>query len=478
MTVPIASSPGRNGFGPQLALGYDSGAGDGPFGLGWSLGLPAITRRTDTGIPRYDETDVYLLSGAEDLTPVLKEADDHSWVPERLSDRRVGAATYAVRRYRPRVEGLFARIERWTNVDDAADVFWRSISRDDVTTWYGRTAESRIADPADPRRIFSWLISETHDDKGDLIAYGYRAENDERVDTTLASERNRTRGANRYLKRVRYGNHRPYLPVLGPEAAWPALPGDDEWFFELVFDYGDEDGVWPARKDPFSVYRAGFEVRNHRLCQRVLMLHHFPDVPEVGAGCLVRSTDFDYSHDLLTKLTIVTQRGHQRHADGYRTRSLPPVEFGYTEAQVQESGVNWPATAWTTCRSGSTARSTAGSTWTGTGCRACSPSRAGPGSTSATAARPVWGRSRSSRPARRWRWPTARSSSTWPGTAVRTSYGSPGRFRASRSATATAGAPSPPSGPCRAWTSGIRRCGSPTSTATGSPTCWSPSRRR
>ncbi|MFC5926486.1 SpvB/TcaC N-terminal domain-containing protein [Micromonospora vulcania] len=335
MTVPIASSPGRNGFGPQLALGYDSGAGDGPFGLGWSLGLPAITRRTDTGIPRYDETDVYLLSGAEDLTPVLKEADDHSWVPERLSDRRVGAATYAVRRYRPRVEGLFARIERWTNVDDAADVFWRSISRDDVTTWYGRTAESRIADPADPRRIFSWLISETHDDKGDLIAYGYRAENDERVDTTLASERNRTRGANRYLKRVRYGNHRPYLPVLGPEAAWPALPGDDEWFFELVFDYGDEDGVWPARKDPFSVYRAGFEVRNHRLCQRVLMLHHFPDVPEVGAGCLVRSTDFDYSHDLLTKLTIVTQRGHQRHADGYRTRSLPPVEFGYTEAQVQ-----------------------------------------------------------------------------------------------------------------------------------------------
>ncbi|MBK7645947.1 MAG: hypothetical protein IPJ12_01880 [Betaproteobacteria bacterium] len=39
MSVPIATSPGRGGFGPQLALSYDSGAGNGPFGLGWSLSL-------------------------------------------------------------------------------------------------------------------------------------------------------------------------------------------------------------------------------------------------------------------------------------------------------------------------------------------------------------------------------------------------------------------------------------------------------
>src|SRR5580704_2803626 len=51
MSVPIATSPGRSGFGPQLALSYDSGSGNGPFGLGWSLGLPSITRRTDKGLP-------------------------------------------------------------------------------------------------------------------------------------------------------------------------------------------------------------------------------------------------------------------------------------------------------------------------------------------------------------------------------------------------------------------------------------------
>jgi hypothetical protein len=42
ITVPIATSPGRSGFGPKLALSYDSGAGNGPFGFGWSLSLPAL----------------------------------------------------------------------------------------------------------------------------------------------------------------------------------------------------------------------------------------------------------------------------------------------------------------------------------------------------------------------------------------------------------------------------------------------------
>src|SRR5262249_55616216 len=53
MSVPIATSPGRSGFGPQLALTYDSGAGNGPFGLGWTLSLPAVARKTDKGLPRY-----------------------------------------------------------------------------------------------------------------------------------------------------------------------------------------------------------------------------------------------------------------------------------------------------------------------------------------------------------------------------------------------------------------------------------------
>jgi len=53
MSVPIATSPGRSGFRPQLSLSYDSGAGNGPFGFGWSLSLPSIIRKTDKGLPQY-----------------------------------------------------------------------------------------------------------------------------------------------------------------------------------------------------------------------------------------------------------------------------------------------------------------------------------------------------------------------------------------------------------------------------------------
>src|SRR5436189_344933 len=53
MTIPITTSPGRYGFGPQLAITYDSGAGNGPFGFGWGLSLPSITRKTDKGLPQY-----------------------------------------------------------------------------------------------------------------------------------------------------------------------------------------------------------------------------------------------------------------------------------------------------------------------------------------------------------------------------------------------------------------------------------------
>ena len=99
LTVPLASSPGRAGFGPQLSLSYDSGSGNGPFGFGWSLGTPSVTRKTDKGLPRYlddDESDVFILSGAEDLVPVLNE--DGTRFADPLSD-----PDYTIYRYRPRI---------------------------------------------------------------------------------------------------------------------------------------------------------------------------------------------------------------------------------------------------------------------------------------------------------------------------------------------------------------------------------------
>jgi RHS repeat-associated protein len=130
--------------------------------------------------------------------------------------------------------------------------------------------------------------------------------------------------------------------------------------FEAVFDYGEghyqeqqpnaegrifaranvatpQDSHWPIRRDAFSNYRAGFEVRTYRLCRRVLMFHHFPS--ELGTpDYLVRSTEFHYSENPIASfITEVTQSGYVRWDDGaYLKKSLPPLAFTYSQADIQD----------------------------------------------------------------------------------------------------------------------------------------------
>jgi hypothetical protein len=358
LTVPIYTSPGRSGFGPQLSLTYNSSSGNGPFGFGWSLALPSITRKTDKRLPQYvdaKESDTFILSGAEDLVPLLVE-NDSQWTRD-VSSSTVYNKQYSIHLYRPRVESLFARIERWVNLLDPQDTFWRSISQDNVTTWYGMTTESRIADPTNPTHIFTWLICESYDDKGNVCVYQYKAENSDGVDLTLANERNRstlTRSANRYLKYIFYGNLTPYYPDLTARVP-VSLPSN--WSFELVFDYGEHDKkepvpqetsqLWNCRADPFSTHHATFEVRTYRLCRRALMFHHFASEPRIGLNCLVRSTDFVYTQVIQTSNSITpfysyllsaTQTGYIHNIDGsYQSIAVPPLEFIYSEAIIDET---------------------------------------------------------------------------------------------------------------------------------------------
>jgi Salmonella virulence plasmid 65kDa B protein len=96
-----ASSSGVVGR-PTLSLSYNSGASK-VFGLGWNLSLPSIRRKTD-------KSDIFVRSAAEDLMSA-------------------GGVDYRAQCYRPRIEGMFARIERWTHTQ-SDETHWRSISRD------------------------------------------------------------------------------------------------------------------------------------------------------------------------------------------------------------------------------------------------------------------------------------------------------------------------------------------------------------
>lgn len=395
MAIPIATSPGRSGFGPQLSLSYDSGAGNGPFGFGWNLSLPSITRKTDKGLPQYldaIDSDVFVLSGAEDLVPIYRQDDDGSWIAGHPGFQRDAdgfwvrdpsgdlviyedeLGGYSVRRYRPRIEGLFARIERWSKIGSPSDVHWRSISKDNILTLYGLDANSRIADPLDASRIFSWLICESRDDKGNGLRYIYKKEDGDyqprpgQADPfKQAHQLNRgdtsdpRRTAQRYLQRILYGNLKPLLATQGQRPLYlsdlPNPPTDSsaDWLFEVRFDYGelDEDDPmgrpekpWLYRHDAFSTYRPGFEVRTCRRCERVLMLHHIPDQPaQPGYQGVVRSTEFTYDDELDPNLATqpvysflkqVVQTGWKQEAGSSTRRSLPPVEFAYSEPIVQD----------------------------------------------------------------------------------------------------------------------------------------------
>src|SRR6266542_252435 len=131
-TVPIALPPGRNGFQPQLNLVYSTGSGNGPFGLGWSLSIPGVGRKTSKGIPRTD--------------------------------------------------GLFARI---VHQHSAQDNYWSVHSKDGLVSRYGTPRPNPTppswSDPAivrdhgalDRQRIFGWKLTETRDPFGNLIQYDY-----------------------------------------------------------------------------------------------------------------------------------------------------------------------------------------------------------------------------------------------------------------------------------------------------------------
>ena len=341
-SIPLPFSSAR-GASPSLNLSYNSGSGNGIFGLGWSLGLASIKRKTDNELPQYHDTfdsDTFLFSEAEDLVPEfdknldgsLKIDGDGNYIV-REKDSPDGA--FRIRFYKPRIEGPFARIERWSS-KTTAEIKWRVITKENVTTLFGWSDASRITDPTTPTRIFAWFPEIVFDDKGNCSRYLYKKENDDGFDPARLHNRNRFANGditytNTYLAKVLYGNKTPYQSLGAP------FPAAADFMFETVFDYGeynlvapfDEVADWSFRPDAFSSFKSGFEIRTTRLCRRVLLFHHFTELP--GGSALVKSLDFAYNAGpTFTFLTSITSQGFIKRTDGtYTSKAMPPVEFDY-----------------------------------------------------------------------------------------------------------------------------------------------------
>ncbi|MGN6109657.1 MAG: SpvB/TcaC N-terminal domain-containing protein, partial [Kofleriaceae bacterium] len=329
LRVPIPCPTGRGGAGPQLALTYSSSAGSTAFGLGWTLaGLPAISIDTHKRLPRWDGTDKFQLGGDE-LVPWL-EGGGGSPTP-----RTFEIGNHRIQIFRVRMGGSGVRIEQWTHALTGR-IHFRTRDAQNAITIFGARAgtTTRIADPEDESRTFAWLPEVRIDARGNAIWLDYAAEDARGIDRASPAEGGRTASAQRYLKRIRYANAEPL--VLDDELASGTLDERLRWCFQLVFDYGDHapdpavaaDRAWLARPDATSTYRAGFDVRTHRLCRRILTFHHFD---ELGASpVLVNELRLEHELDPAgSVLRSIREVGHRVDGATRTSAELPPLAMVY-----------------------------------------------------------------------------------------------------------------------------------------------------
>lgn len=334
------------GITPSLNLSYNSGAGNGIFGLGWNINLGSIKRKTEKGLPQYMDTidsDVFIFSEAEDLVPEFKKEIDGTFTKDLegdyvIKERESVDGLFTIRNYRPRIEGLFYKIERWTEKTNGI-IKWRVITKDNVTTLFGWTNVSTIADPQNKSKIFEWRPEFTFDDKGNCYHYIYKKEDKTGFEEKSLHNRNRLRNGeimytNLYIDKIMYGNKTPYKQF------GDAFPEAKDYLFKTVFDYGNTDyntqpidqlNYWWYRADAFSDYKAGFEIRTTRLCRRVIFYHHFKGINEYDG--IVRSINFEYDTDNeqdFTFLKAINTFGYIKKSDGtYSYKKIPSIEFEY-----------------------------------------------------------------------------------------------------------------------------------------------------
>ena len=144
--VPIEVPPGRGGVQPNIQLQYNSSSPNDILGVGWNLELGVIQRSSKGGVPRYDDTDTFVLI-------------QNGGVQELVLDSVTGL-------YRGKVEGSFMKIERTAGS-------WKVTDKSGAQYFFGETPSAREYDPADTSRVFKWCLNKAEDPHGNYMTVEY-----------------------------------------------------------------------------------------------------------------------------------------------------------------------------------------------------------------------------------------------------------------------------------------------------------------
>lgn len=266
-SVKIAAPPGVAGLQPSVVLRYNSGGGNGPFGIAWSSDCcMVIQRQTEKGLPTYGSDDTFTLGG-EELVP--------------LSDGS----------YRTENEGEFRRIRR----DGSGWLLWdKKGTRYFLGSKAMATNPSRIVRPGGGETFddtFKWCVDEVIDVHGNRMEY---------IHTQYADS-----PGNTYCTEIRYS-------IFGANHN------------SLVFDF-------ESRPDAFSSYLSGFQMRTGRRCGQIRVLSNGTLVRRYKLGYSLPSDDpiepisVNDGGQMFSMLRQVTQFDNRVTDNNY----LPPLRLGY-----------------------------------------------------------------------------------------------------------------------------------------------------
>jgi len=241
---PLNLPAGRNGMQPQVAIGYNSGGGNGWLGLGWNVQMPSVSIDTRWGVPRYDsinETETYTLNG-EQLSPVA-----HRGALGKRSGNK---------RFYPRVEGGFSRIIR--RGTSPANYWWEVTDKSGTRYFYGGTSAldenavlrtNEAGNGPDKGNVAYWALVETRDLDGNFVRYHYTKQEDTGI------KGGSVKGYQLYVDRITYTGH-----------------GTTPGLYSVVFTRDRQQaqpGQWKKRADVTIAANLGFKQVTADLLKRV-----------------------------------------------------------------------------------------------------------------------------------------------------------------------------------------------------------------
>lgn len=159
--LPIIAPPAAGGVTPQLSLSYNSNAGNGHVGIGWSLtGLSSITR-----CPSNFQTDSRIIQ-------VSLNSNDRLCLDGQRLIPKSGTYLSSSAEYRTQLEGFSKVI---TRMDSPDGIMWFQVwTKSGMILEYGYTANSRLEHPNMPAtQPYAWYLSKASDRKGNYYQVTY-----------------------------------------------------------------------------------------------------------------------------------------------------------------------------------------------------------------------------------------------------------------------------------------------------------------